>query len=100
MEFINKHKIFFNKALKKFSKGFIKTGGRNNTGRVTVYHKGGGLKRVYRVIDFWRRFDLKGIVVHMRKDTFRNTNIAMVVHNNGLVSFVIAAEGIQLGDWL
>lgn len=43
---------FLKKSLKKFSKGFIKTGGRNNTGRITVYHRGGGLKRVYRVIDF------------------------------------------------
>lgn len=52
MEFANKHKRFFEKSLKKFSKGFIRTGGRNNTGHITVYNRGGGLKRVYRFVDF------------------------------------------------
>lgn len=40
------------------------------------------------------------MVVHLRKDAFRNAYIAMVVHTNGLVSFVIAAEGMQLGDYV
>lgn len=40
------------KRLHKFKQGFSMTGGRNHTGKITVYHRGGGLKRTYRVIDF------------------------------------------------
>lgn len=45
-------KSYFRRSLKKFSRGLLRKGGRNNMGRITVYHRGGGVKRIYRFIDF------------------------------------------------
>lgn len=76
------------------------TGGRNHTGKITVYHRGGGLKRTYRVIDFWRRFNQKGVVLKVHSDINRNCNIALVLYLNGFLSYILAAETIQPGSWL
>lgn len=86
--------------MKKFSKSLLRKGGRNNTGRITVYHRGGGVKRIYRFIDFWRRLDSKGIVLYVMPDAFRNAHIALVVYKNGLMGFILASDGMKIGDYI
>jgi large subunit ribosomal protein L2 len=55
-----------------------KTGGRNNTGRISVWHKGGGHKRLYRLIDFWRQDGAESVVKRIEYDPNRNARIALV----------------------
>lgn len=88
------------KSLKRLKKGFLKTAGRNNTGKITVYHRGGGLKRTYRMIDFWRRINYKGVVLNISSDPFRNCFIALVLYSNGFVSYILIPENVKKGQFL
>ena len=77
-----------------------KTGGRNNTGRITTRHKGGGHKRQYRVIDF-RRNDKDGVdakVAHIEYDPNRTANIALLHYFDGEKRYIIAPKGLKAGD--
>ncbi|EEH21029.1 hypothetical protein PABG_03260 [Paracoccidioides brasiliensis Pb03] len=74
-------------------------GGRNNTGRVTVRHRGGGHKRRIRTIDFERKEPGPHTVERIEHDPNRNAHIALVRSNNtGKMSYIIAAEGMRAGD--
>ena len=54
-----------------------------NRGRISSYHRGGGTKKLYRVVDFWRYLvDLEGRVVSIEKDPYRSSNIALVCFSN------------------
>ena len=75
-------------------------GGRNNAGRVTVRHQGGGHKRAYRVIDF-RRHDKDGVpakVAHIEYDPNRTARIALLHYADGEKRYIIAPRGLQQGD--
>ncbi|NJL94901.1 MAG: 50S ribosomal protein L2 [Anaerolineae bacterium] len=75
-----------------------KRGGRNNTGRVTVRHRGGGHKRRYRLIDFKRRkFDVPAEVVSIEYDPNRSARIAKIVYEDGEKAYIIAPLGLQVG---
>jgi len=72
---------------KTLTKGLSKTGGRNNTGRVTARHKGGGVKRTYRMIDFKRnKFDMPATVERIEYDPNRTANIAFLKYEDGRAS--------------
>src|SRR5215470_7785440 len=74
-------------------------GGRNNAGRVTVRHQGGGHKRAYRVIDF-RRHDKDGVpakVAHIEYDPNRTARIALLHYADGEKRYIIAPAGLQQG---
>jgi len=76
-----------------------KTGGRNNYGRVTVRHRGGGHKRLYRVIDFKRnKFDIPGKVVAFEYDPNRSARIALVEYPDGEKRYILAPLGMNIGD--
>lgn len=76
-----------------------KKGGRNNTGRITVRHQGGGHKRQYRLIDFKRnKFDIPGKVERLEYDPNRSANIALVLYKDGERRYVIAPKGLSEGD--
>ncbi len=76
-----------------------KTGGRNNYGRVTVRHRGGGHKRLYRVIDFKRnKFDVPGKVVAFEYDPNRSARIALVEYPDGEKRYILAPLGMNIGD--
>lgn len=78
-----------------------KSGGRNNTGRVTSRHRGGGHKRFYRVIDFKR--DKKGMdarVTAIEYDPNRSSRIALLQYADGERRYIIAPDGIKVGDVL
>lgn len=76
-----------------------KSGGRNNTGRITVRHIGGGHKRKYRVIDFKRnKQDVWAEVVHLEYDPNRTAFIALVQYEDGEKAYVLAPQRLKAGD--
>ena len=79
-----------------------KTGGRNNTGRITTRHKGGGHKRQYRVIDF-RRWDKDGVpakVAHIEYDPNRTARIALLHYVDGEKRYIVAPKNLRQGDFV
>ena len=76
-----------------------KNGGRNNQGRITVRHQGGGAKRKYRIIDFRRDKDgVIGTVSSIEYDPNRTANIALINYEDGEKRYIIAPKGIKVGD--
>ena len=76
-----------------------RTGGRNNTGRMTVRHQGGGHKRQYRVIDFQRRKDgIPGRVATIEYDPNRSANIALINYVDGEKRYILAPKGLLVGS--
>ena len=76
-----------------------KKGGRNNQGKITVRHHGGGAKRKYRIIDFKRDKDgVVGTVSSIEYDPNRSANIALIKYADGEKRYIIAPKGIKVGD--
>ena len=76
-----------------------KNGGRNNNGRITVRHQGGGHKQHYRVIDFKRdKFDIPAIVERLEYDPNRSANIALLKYADGERRYIIAPSKLKVGD--
>lgn len=76
-----------------------KTAGRNNQGKITVRHNGGGHKRAYRVIDFKRtKDDVAAVVKAVEYDPNRSANIALVQYADGVKTYIIAPKGIEVGQ--
>ena len=72
--------------------------GRNNQGRITVRHQGGGEKRKYRIIDFKRnKFDIVGTVATIEYDPNRSANIALINYVDGEKRYIIAPKGLKVG---
>ncbi len=75
-----------------------KSGGRNNQGKITVRHHGGGAKRKYRIIDFKRNKDgIVGTVASIEYDPNRSANIALINYADGEKRYIIAPKGIKVG---
>ena len=75
-----------------------KTNGRNNQGKITVRHRGGGAKRKYRIIDFKRRKDgITGRVTAIEYDPNRSANIALISYKDGEKAYIIAPKGLTVG---
>jgi large subunit ribosomal protein L2 len=73
--------------------------GRNNKGRITIRHKGGGHKRLYRLIDFKRnKYDVSGKVMTIEYDPNRNANIALINYEDGEKRYILHPENLQIGD--
>ncbi len=78
-----------------------KSGGRNNLGRVTARHRGGGHKRKYRIIDFKRdKFGISAKVVSIEYDPNRSSRIALLHYADGEKRYIIAPDGLKVGDVL
>ena len=76
-----------------------KTDGRNNQGKITVRHRGGGVKRKYRLIDFKRVKDgITAIVSSIEYDPNRSANIALISYKDGEKSYILAPKGLKVGD--
>jgi len=76
-----------------------RTGGRNNTGRITTRHRGGGHKKHYRVIDFKRDKDgIGGLIERIEYDPNRSAHIALVLYADGERRYIIAPKGMRSGD--
>ena len=75
-----------------------KSAGRNNTGRITVRHRGGTVKRFYRIIDFKRnKDDIEATVKTIEYDPNRSANIALVSYADGEKRYILAPEGLTVG---
>jgi len=84
---------------KSLTRGLTKSGGRNNNGRVTSYHRGGGHKRLYRMVDFKRdNFGVEGKVARLEYDPNRTAHIALVIYSNGDKRYILAPQGLRPGD--
>ena len=76
-----------------------KNGGRNNQGKITLRHRGGGAKRKYRIIDFKRDKDgVVGTVATIEYDPNRTANIALINYADGEKRYIIAPKGLKVGD--
>lgn len=78
--------------------GIRKKGGRNNQGVITVRHRGGGHKRLYRLIDFNGRVGIPAKVVSIEYDPNRSARIALVHYQDGVKRYIIAPVGLKVGD--
>ncbi|MBO8431218.1 50S ribosomal protein L2, partial [Spirochaetes bacterium] len=84
---------------KSLLRSLKKTAGRNNTGRITCRHKGGGVKRAYRVIDFKReKFGVPATVKTIEYDPNRNVRISLVYYADGEKRYILTPEGLNVGD--
>ena len=84
---------------KNLVKTVKKNGGRNNQGRITVRHQGGGAKRKYRMIDFKRdKKDIPGKVAGIEYDPNRTANIALINYNDGEKRYILAPQELKVGD--
>ena len=76
-----------------------KQAGRNNTGRITCRHKGGGHKQAYRIIDFKRdKFGVPGVVQTIEYDPNRNVRISLVVYADGEKRYILTPHDLKVGD--
>jgi large subunit ribosomal protein L2 len=73
--------------------------GRNNKGQITIRHKGGGHKRLYRIIDFKRnKYDINGKVISIEYDPNRNSNISLIQYSDGDKRYILHPENLVIGD--
>ncbi len=85
--------------VKALTEGLNKTGGRNNLGRITAYHRGGGHKRSYRLIDFKRRkLGVNAVVERLEYDPNRTGFIALIKYEDGELSYILAPQRLAVGD--
>ena len=91
--------IWKGSPLKKLVQQKLNTGGRNNTGKITSYHRGGGHKQSYRVIDFKRQLrNIMGTVVRIEYDPNRTSYIALISYSTEQFNYILAPHGLVRGD--
>ena len=96
---VDRSELHKGKPVKKLTKGLSKKGGRNNHGRVTVRHRGGGHKRSYRTVDFKRRkFDVPATVERLEYDPNRTAFIALLKYEDGELAYILAPQRLNPGD--
>ena len=96
LDFTNLSKV---KPEKSLLETIQRAKGRNNQGRITIRHKGGGHKRRYRLIDFKRnKYDIAGIVQSIEYDPNRNTNIALIAYEDGEKRYILQPEKLNIND--
>ena len=84
---------------KSLTKTLRKSGGRNNTGRITIRHRGGGHKRRYRLIDFKRdKYDIPGKVMTVEYDPNRSANISLIKYADGEKRYILSPVGLKVDD--
>ncbi len=89
------------KPERSLTRALRKKSGRNNTGRITVRHRGGGHKRRYRIIDFRRnKFDCRAEVVSVEYDPNRSARIALLQYEDGEKRYIVAPLGLKVGDFV
>lgn len=90
-----------NNPYKKLTKGFKRSKGRNNQGRITTRHKGGGAKRLYRSVDFkYDKLDIPAKVESIEYDPNRSGFVALVSYVDGEKRYILAPKGMKKGDEL
>jgi large subunit ribosomal protein L2 len=96
---VDRSELWKGKPVKSLVHGLTKSGGRNNTGRVTARRMGGGHKRLYRLVDFKRRkFDMPATVERLEYDPNRTAFIALIKYEDGTLSYILAPQRLKAGD--
>jgi large subunit ribosomal protein L2 len=96
---VDKSDLHKGRPEKSLVEGLTKSGGRNNTGRMTARRRGGGHKRLYRMIDFKRRkWDMPAVVERLEYDPNRTAFIALIKYQDGELAYILAPQRLQPGD--
>jgi large subunit ribosomal protein L2 len=96
---VDRSELWKGKPVKRLTEGLSKSGGRNNHGRITVWHRGGGHKRRYRLVDFKRRkFDVPATVERLEYDPNRTGFIALLRYDDGELAYILAPQRLKAGD--
>ncbi len=96
---VDRSHLWKGKPVKALTEGLTKTGGRNNQGRITVWQRGGGHKRRYRLVDFRRRkWGVPATVERLEYDPNRTGWIALIRYEDGELSYILAPQRLQPGD--
>src|SRR6187402_1816169 len=96
---IDRKELWKGRPIKKLTEGKSANGGRNNTGRITIRHHGGGHKTAYRLVDFRRtKFDVAATVERIEYDPNRTAFIALIKYADGELSYILAPQRLAVGD--
>ena len=96
---IDRSELYKGRPVKTLTQGLTKKGGRSNTGRITMRRQGGGVKRLYRIVDFKRRkFDQPATVERIEYDPNRTAFIALIKYEDGELNYIIAPQRLGVGD--
>ena len=96
---VDKSDLYKGKPVKKLTEGLSKTGGRNNSGHVTAWQRGGGHKRKYRMVDFKRtKQDITATVERIEYDPNRTAFIALITYEDDEQSYILAPQRLAVGD--
>lgn len=96
---VDRSNLWKGRPVKALTEGLTGKGGRNNAGRITARRRGGGHKRLYRVVDFARRkFDVEATVERIEYDPNRSAFIALVKYDDGEQSYILAPQRLSVGD--
>ncbi|PPR09622.1 MAG: 50S ribosomal protein L2 [Alphaproteobacteria bacterium MarineAlpha11_Bin1] len=96
---VDRSDLWKGKPIKALTEGLTKSGGRNNKGRITSRRRGGGHKRLYRVVDFKRtKFDVPAKVKRIEYDPNRSAFIALIRYEDGDEAYILAPQRLRDGD--
>jgi large subunit ribosomal protein L2 len=96
---VDKSELHKGRPEKKLVEGLTKSGGRGGGGRIAVRFRGGGAKRLYRIIDFKRRkFDVPATVQRLEYDPNRTAFIALIKYDDGELAYILAPQRLKAGD--
>ena len=96
---VDRSALYKGKPVKTLTEGKHESGGRNNTGRITVRFRGGGHKQSYRVVDFKRsKLDMSAVVERIEYDPNRTAFIALIKYEDGELAYILAPQRLAVGD--
>ena len=96
---VDRSELWKGKPVKNLTEGLTKSGGRNNSGRITIWQRGGGHKRRYRLVDFKRqKWDVPATVERLEYDPNRTAFIALIRYEDGDLSYILAPQRVSIGD--
>lgn len=95
---IDRSDLWKGRPVKSLTKGKTKTGGRNNLGRITTRHIGGGHKQLYRLVDFKRNKAGSAIVERIEYDPNRTAFIALIKYDDAELAYILAPQRLKVGD--
>ena len=96
---IDRSELWKGRPVKSLTEGLTKKAGRNNTGRITLRRRGGGAKRLYRIVDFKRtKRDVEATVVRIEYDPNRTAFIALIQYTDGEQAYILAPQRLAIGD--
>jgi large subunit ribosomal protein L2 len=98
---VDKSELHKGRPEKKLVEGLTKSGGRGGNGRIAVRFRGGGAKRLYRIIDFKRRkWDVPATVERLEYDPNRTAFIALIAYEDGEKAYILAPQRLRAGDYV